>query len=336
MQKLLLLLILLLPIYADTSNLLSNILNGLNIVKSARKWEYQFPTKSEQNQIVKIIDSFCEKHTNITPTHIFALYASESRLNKNAMSGKAATGICQLTPSTKDLLLKQAKETNEHSCVQDVRLSLRLILEINWSLSRTFNPKFENIVWAYNAGVGRVLNNGWYTNKRIVYLQPKVLANSVKYYYENYKVGVFDIDYDFPGWRYELNKQDEQAIFRGYEKFHKIFITLNKYVLVVGNNTFPIGIGEIQPSTKRTATPVGNFRVIWKMSYAGKEGGAYGVGAVRLNYKFVSGKSCYIHGTDEPDSIGKNSSGGCIRLFNKDMLKLLETLEIGDYVYISN
>ena len=42
----------------------------------------------------------------------------------------------------------------------------------------------------------------------------------------------------------------------------------------------------------------------------------------------------FIHGTDKPESIGKNQSKGCVRLNNADVENLAEWLSVGQYVLI--
>ena len=46
------------------------------------------------------------------------------------------------------------------------------------------------------------------------------------------------------------------------------------------------------------------------------------------------GKSYAIHGTNNPSSIGKKASHGCIRASNRDMEKIYSLMEVGDPVYI--
>ena len=50
----------------------------------------------------------------------------------------------------------------------------------------------------------------------------------------------------------------------------------------------------------------------------------------------ISQKSFAIHGTNEPDSIGKAASHGCIRMDKKDVEELFETVEVGDAVEITD
>lgn len=42
----------------------------------------------------------------------------------------------------------------------------------------------------------------------------------------------------------------------------------------------------------------------------------------------------FIHGTNNPKSIGKNHSSGCIRMNNKDIEKLVDRVFVGQYVLI--
>lgn len=42
-----------------------------------------------------------------------------------------------------------------------------------------------------------------------------------------------------------------------------------------------------------------------------------------------------IHGIDEPDSIGKHSSGGCIRMNNADARELYPLVNVGTPVEIT-
>jgi lipoprotein-anchoring transpeptidase ErfK/SrfK len=47
------------------------------------------------------------------------------------------------------------------------------------------------------------------------------------------------------------------------------------------------------------------------------------------------GSSLYrIHGTNEPDTIGKNVSSGCIRMLNEDVVDLYGRVKVGTLVII--
>ncbi|MDP1584755.1 MAG: L,D-transpeptidase [Bradyrhizobium sp.] len=56
----------------------------------------------------------------------------------------------------------------------------------------------------------------------------------------------------------------------------------------------------------------------------------------RALYLFQNGKDTLyrIHGTNEPESIGKNVSSGCIRLLNQDVIDLFDRVPIGSRVVV--
>ncbi len=86
-------------------------------------------------------------------------------------------------------------------------------------------------------------------------------------------------------------------------------------------NTYPIAVGK-----PRTPTPKGSFKIINKSINPGGPFGARWMGLSKRRYG--------IHGTNKPDSIGKDISNGCIRLHNKDVIKLYELVSIGTTVEI--
>lgn len=51
-------------------------------------------------------------------------------------------------------------------------------------------------------------------------------------------------------------------------------------------------------------------------------------------YALALGDGIYIHGTNEPDSLGKAASHGCIRLPARLIKKMYETAKVGTDVYI--
>jgi len=88
--------------------------------------------------------------------------------------------------------------------------------------------------------------------------------------------------------------------------------------------TYPVAIGR--PSTP---TPVGEWTVVAK---AVDPGGPFGVRWMRLSCPWGS---YGIHGTNNPKSIGKAVSHGCIRLYNEDVVVLYDLTPIGTPVSIT-
>jgi L,D-transpeptidase ErfK/SrfK len=85
--------------------------------------------------------------------------------------------------------------------------------------------------------------------------------------------------------------------------------------------TYPIGVGKIV-----TATPVGDFVIVNRQT---NPGGPFGVMWLSLSKVHYG-----IHGTNNPSSIGKYVSKGCIRMYNKDVLELASIVPNGTEVFI--
>lgn len=85
--------------------------------------------------------------------------------------------------------------------------------------------------------------------------------------------------------------------------------------------TYPIAIGK--PSTP---TPKGNFTIVNKAHNPGGPFGARWLGLSKKGYG--------IHGTNNPSSIGKAVSNGCIRTYNQNIIELYNTVPVGTPVKI--
>lgn len=88
--------------------------------------------------------------------------------------------------------------------------------------------------------------------------------------------------------------------------------------------TFNVGIGTIA-----TPTPLGDWKITQK---ALNPGGPFGTRWMRLSIPFGG---YGIHGTDNPHSIGKAVSHGCIRMQNKDVEELFDLVPLGTMVKIT-
>jgi lipoprotein-anchoring transpeptidase ErfK/SrfK len=87
--------------------------------------------------------------------------------------------------------------------------------------------------------------------------------------------------------------------------------------------TYTIAVGK--PSTP---TPRGNFRIINKAHNPGGPFGAKWLGLSAPNGDYG------IHGTNNPSSIGKAVSNGCIRTYNNNIIELYNLVPIGTPVTI--
>ncbi|GMA56960.1 hypothetical protein GCM10025858_14630 [Alicyclobacillus sacchari] len=79
--------------------------------------------------------------------------------------------------------------------------------------------------------------------------------------------------------------------------------------------SFPVGIGKLA-----TQTPVGEYMIVNKEPNPGGPFGAYWLGLSKPHYG--------IHGTNDPSSIGKYVSHGCIRMYNEDVTWLAHTVPL--------
>jgi hypothetical protein len=98
--------------------------------------------------------------------------------------------------------------------------------------------------------------------------------------------------------------------------------------------TFPVGIGTVD-----TPTPVGRFFLagLFKPPDPNTVYGAYvytlsGYSEVLTTWEL--GGIVGLHGTNDPSSIGRNSSHGCIRMLNEDIQWLRKFLPLGTPIVI--
>ncbi|MDR1159364.1 MAG: peptidoglycan-binding protein [Syntrophomonadaceae bacterium] len=127
----------------------------------------------------------------------------------------------------------------------------------------------------------------------------------------------------------------ELELFSGYAKdlraagkaLPRITVDIDKrklcYASADNNKTYAVGVGRA-----RTPSPLGHWTIIEK---APDPGGPFGSCWMRLS---VPWGGYGIHGTDNPQSIGKAYSHGCIRLQNPDALELYNMTPIGTHATI--
>ncbi|KQY83221.1 MULTISPECIES: L,D-transpeptidase [Paenibacillus] len=107
---------------------------------------------------------------------------------------------------------------------------------------------------------------------------------------------------------------------------YNIIVDLSDHMLYLldGNQVvkgYPVATGKML-----TQTPSGEFTIINKQS---NPGGPFGVLWMGLSAPHYG-----IHGTNEPSSIGKSVSHGCIRMYNSDVLDLSSKVSVGTKVKI--
>ncbi len=106
----------------------------------------------------------------------------------------------------------------------------------------------------------------------------------------------------------------------------RIIVDLSQFMLYLLDNDivkrgFPVGIG-----TMLNQSPEGEYTIINKQAHPGGPYGAFWMGLSKPHYG--------IHGTNNPASIGKKVSHGCIRMYNADVLTLASLVNVGTRVTI--
>jgi lipoprotein-anchoring transpeptidase ErfK/SrfK len=109
---------------------------------------------------------------------------------------------------------------------------------------------------------------------------------------------------------------------------YRITINLNEkhlYLIRDGKifKSYPVAIGK-----PTSLTPKGTFKI---ENVAVNPGGPFGVRWLGLDAPYGD---YGIHGTNNPSSIGKAISNGCIRMHNKDILDLVKYVWVGTVVKI--
>lgn len=115
----------------------------------------------------------------------------------------------------------------------------------------------------------------------------------------------------------ELDPADTSLIINAYQKQLKVFKNHKLF------HTFPVAVGKTS-----TKSPVGEWAIVHKDAHWG---GGFGERWMGLN---VPWGTYGIHGTNKPHSIGTAASHGCIRMFNRDVKKLYQWVEVGTRVKI--
>jgi lipoprotein-anchoring transpeptidase ErfK/SrfK len=98
--------------------------------------------------------------------------------------------------------------------------------------------------------------------------------------------------------------------------------------------TFPVAVGaSVSPS------PRGEFKIVNRIAnptyyHPGFVIPAGASNPIGTRWLGLNRKGYGIHGTNEPTSVGKAASHGCIRLRNRDMEQLFRMVSVGDTVQI--
>jgi len=120
---------------------------------------------------------------------------------------------------------------------------------------------------------------------------------------------------------------------------HWVLVSLPDRKLALFENgkvvrTYQVAIGKTS-----TPSPVGAFKIVNRVTnptyyHKGQVIAAGKSNPVGSRWMGLSAKGYGIHGTNQPTSIGKAASTGCIRMSKRDLEELFELVNIGDAVEI--
>ncbi|NYE57401.1 MULTISPECIES: L,D-transpeptidase [Carboxydothermus] len=110
-------------------------------------------------------------------------------------------------------------------------------------------------------------------------------------------------------------------------------VSLKKKLLTLYKNNQKIKSWPVAVGAPSTPTPTGIYRIKNKISNPG--GSPYGVLGSRWMGLTIPGGNYGIHGTNNPASIGREVSRGCIRMLNKDIEELFPQVPLWSRVIIT-
>lgn len=113
-----------------------------------------------------------------------------------------------------------------------------------------------------------------------------------------------------------------------FRSIYSIKINTKSHSLTLFRNNIIYRNYKVAVGKPSTPTPKGIFKII---DLAVNPGGPFGARWLGLNAPYGD---YGIHGTNNPSSIGKSVSNGCIRMFNRDVIELSNIVPIGTVVVI--
>lgn len=121
---------------------------------------------------------------------------------------------------------------------------------------------------------------------------------------------------------------NENLYAQSYRAIYRITINTKTHTLTLFKNNIVYKTYKVAVGKPSTPTPKGTFKII---NRAINPGGPFGARWLGLNAPFGD---YGIHGTNNPSSIGKSISNGCIRMFNNQVIELSNLVSIGTIVRI--
>jgi len=120
---------------------------------------------------------------------------------------------------------------------------------------------------------------------------------------------------------------------------HWVLVSIPDRKLALLENGVVVRIYRVAVGKTSTPSPVGEFKIVNRVTnpkyyHKGQVIAAGKGNPVGSRWMGLSAKGYGIHGTNQPNSIGKAASTGCIRVGKKDLEELFALLDVGDTVQI--
>jgi len=110
---------------------------------------------------------------------------------------------------------------------------------------------------------------------------------------------------------------------------YRIHIDTDRNVMYLYQSGHLVKTFNVAVGASLTPTPLGDWKITQK---AMNPGGPFGTRWLRLSVPFGG---YGIHGTDNPQSIGKAVSHGCVRMYNKDVEELYDLVPLGTMIKVT-
>jgi lipoprotein-anchoring transpeptidase ErfK/SrfK len=121
----------------------------------------------------------------------------------------------------------------------------------------------------------------------------------------------------------EVNKSTNKLYLYDGGKVKKVYsVATGRSSELTPEGTFPVAVKINKPG--------------WKNIPGGHPDNPLGERWIGLTVNGDRGRTYGIHGTNQPESIGKHASSGCVRMHNKDVIELSQLVPEGAPVWIHN
>ena len=133
--------------------------------------------------------------------------------------------------------------------------------------------------------------------------------------------------------------QDKSSVGAVAPRNRRIIVSIPDRKLALVEDGRVLRVYEVAVGARVTPSPTGEFKVVSRLSHPTYYHPGVVIAPGRKNplgtrWIGLDRKGYGIHGTNEPRSIGKAASHGCIRMAKADLEQLFDEIQVGDVVEI--